>query len=226
MFKFSSFHRGVKDILKTMKRLALATLATAFVFLFVPYAVFPVHAEPTLSEVFQELGFTNVAEVDVEVFPAGFYEITLYAEFAAFSEENNLSCYDIGVDAYDLIFDGPEGGFGYITPPITRTIVAECAFGLSMCTPENHRYFTENGRNSDGEQHSIVYQNMDAPLMYLIGFENLYGAGDRDYQDFVLSLQIRTPDNVVPEVPFGTIVSAATMLTALAGFMWIKRLRS
>ena len=225
MLKFSDFTRKSRT-LKTMKRLASAALATAFMFLFVPYVVFPVLAEPTLSEVFQDLGFTNVAESDVEVFPAGFYEITLYAEFAGFNEENNLSYYEIGVDTYSLIFDGPEGGFGYITPPITKTILADRAFGLSMCTPENHRYFTEHSRNPDGEQHSIVYENMDEPLMYLIGFENLYGAGDRDYQDFVLSLQLRTPDNVVPEVPFGTIVSAATMLTALAGFMWIKRLRS
>ena len=209
-----------------MKRLPLAALATAFVLLLIPFIVSSAYAEPTLSEVFQDLGFTSVVEVDVEVFPAGFYEITLYAEFAGFNEENNLSYYEIGIDAYVLLFDGPEGGFGYITPPITRTLVAECAFGLSMCTPENHRYFTEHNRNPDGEQHSIIYQNMDEPLTYLIGFENLYGAGDRDYQDFVLSIQLQAPPNVVSEVPFGTIVSAATMMTALAGFFWIKRFRS
>jgi hypothetical protein len=208
-----------------MKRLIAALLSVAVVFLVI-YQVTPVYAsEPTLPEIFDDLGFTNVSEVEVVAFPAGYYEITLYAEFAGFNEENNLSSYTIGGDTFDLIFDGPEGGFGYINPPITKTIMAEGAFGLSMCTPENHRYFTEHYRNPDGEQHSIVYENLDDPVMYLIGFENLYGAGDRDYQDFVLSLRLKTPSNFVPEVPFGTILSSTAMLTAFAGFIWFKRFR-
>ena len=114
--------------------------------------------------------------MDVVSFPAGCYDITLYAEFAGFNKENNLSYYEIGTDTYNLIFNGPEGNFGYIIPPITKTIVTDRTFGLSMCTPEKHRYFTEHSLNTDGEQHSIVYENLDEPMMYLIGFENLYGA--------------------------------------------------
>lgn len=209
-----------------MKRLIPVILLTVFAFLFLPYIVAPAYAaEPTLSEIFEDLGFTNVVEADVVVFPAGCYEITLYAEFAAFNEENNLSYYEIGIDAYNLIFNGPEGGFGYSTPPVTKTIVADRAFGLSMCTPEDHRYFTEHNLNPDGEQHSIVYENMDEPLMYLIGFENLYGAGDRDYQDFVLSLKLRTPSNFVPEVPLGTIMITAAMIIALVAYVTMPKWR-
>ena len=196
-------------------------------FLLIPYIIIPVHAsEPTLMEVFNHLKFNNVAEADVETFPAGLYEITLYAEFAGYRDENELSYYEVGTSAYNLIFAGPEGGSGYLSPPITKTIVVDCQFGLSMFTPENHRYFTENGLNPDGQQHAKIYKNLDDPTMFLIGFENLYGAGDRDYQDLAFSLKIKAPQQVIPEVPFGTILSLLIMLIALAGFIGFKRIRS
>ncbi len=56
-----------------------------------------------------------------------------------------------------------------------------------MLSP-SHRYFTEYVRNPDGQNHSRIYSNLDEPGMFLIGFENLFGAGDRDYQDLVFSL--------------------------------------
>ena len=87
-----------------------------------------------------------------------------------------------------MLFAGPEGGFGYIVP-ITKTFTANDQFGLSMLSPGPHRYFTKTFINPDGEQHAKVYQNLDDPQMFLIGFENLYGAGDRDYNDLVFSVR-------------------------------------
>jgi hypothetical protein len=196
--------------------------------IFIGYFIIPVKAsEPKLEDILSYLGFTDIEVVEsVNVtFPAGTYKVTLYAEFAAYHDRNNLSYYEVGSSTYNLIFDGPEGNFGYITPPINKTIIVSNAFGLSMCTPENHRYFTENSLNPDGKNHSKVYRNVDDPTMYLIGFENLYNAGDRDYQDMVIALQLQTPQNVIPEVPFGTIVSMASMIIAMFGFISFKRLR-
>lgn len=204
----------------------LAAFILVLSFLFVPLIVIPVHAsEPSLAEIFEHLGFTDVAVADVETFPAGLYEITLYAEFAAYRDENELSYYLVGSSTYSLIFSGPEGGCEYIDPPLTKTFTADCQFGLSMLTPENHRYFTETSLNPDGEQHAKVYENLDDPCMFLIGFENLYGAGDRDYQDMVFSLKLQTPQQVIPEVPFGTILSFLSMFMAFAGFVGFKRFR-
>lgn len=210
-----------------MRRLALGIFAVTLLCLFTPYLITSVHAsEPPLPEIFDYLGFTNVAEVDDETFPAGIYELTLYAEFAAYNEENVLSHYEVGTTIYNVIFAGPEGGFGYITPPIDATIVTDHEFGLSMLTPEGHRYFTENSLNPDGYQHSIVYKNLDDPHMFLIGFENLYGQNaDRDYQDIVFSLKLQTPPQVIPEVPLGTILSSVSMLIAFLGFVGFKRFR-
>lgn len=219
---------------KLKKILKIALLSTVLL-VFAAYFITPAKAEPSLITVLSELGFTNVQEITAKdvTFPAGTYEVTLYAEFASYHDRNNLSYYEVGKTTYYLIFDGPNGNFGYVEPPITRTIVVNNEFGLSMCTPENHRYFTQNSLNPDKTQpqgqtqiHSKVYVNRDNPSMYLIGFENLYGAGDRDYQDMVLSLQrLELPQNVIPEVPFGTIVAMASMIAAMFGFVAFKRFR-
>ena len=209
-----------------MRRLVLGMFILLLSFLIIPHVIIPAHAsEPPLTEIFDHLGFTHVAKADVETFPAGMYEITLYAEFAGYCDENELSYYEVGTSAYNLIFAGPEGGSGYLPSPETKTIVTDCGFGLSMLTPENHRYFTENGFNPDGQNHSVVYKNLDDPNMFIIGFENLYGLGDRDYQDLVFSLKIQSPPHVIPEVPFGTILGFLSMFIALIGFVGFKRLR-
>ncbi len=150
-------------------------------------------AEPSLIEVMNTLGFTNVAASSVETFGAGTYNITLHAEFAAYCNSNELSFYEVGSTTYELLFSGPEGGSGYLSPPISKNFTSPEQFGLSMYTPGAHRYFTENSLNPDGQNHSKIYVNLDDPEMYLIGFENVYGSSDRDFQDMVFSLKIIQP---------------------------------
>jgi hypothetical protein len=170
--------------------LALYTVIFIVFLLSSSYFVVQVHAsEPSLIEIFNYLGFTNVSETSVEIFSAGTYNITLYAEFAGYCDENELSYYEVGTSIFNVIFTGPEGGSGYLSPPATKTFTADYQFGLSMLSPGPYRYFTETSENSDGEQHAKVYRNLDDPNMFLIGFENQYGAGDRDYNDLVFSLE-------------------------------------
>ncbi len=156
-----------------------------------PQQLFQLHAsEPTLIEVLTTLGFTNVAVSGVETFPAGKYNFTLYAEFAAYCDQNELSHYEVGTTIYTVIFTGPEGGSGYLSSPVSQVITIPYEFGISMLAPGPHRYLSQNGLNPDGETHSKVYSNLDDPNMFLVGFENLYGAGDRDYQDLVFSMEL------------------------------------
>ncbi|MEM3459025.1 MAG: DUF4114 domain-containing protein [Candidatus Bathyarchaeia archaeon] len=174
----------------TSKRLSIICVVTLITSLTFAACTKPAKAsEATLIEIFTHLGFTNIAATTIETFPSGTYRITLYAEFAAYRDENELSRYYVETGELTLIFAGLEGGSGYINPPITRAFTANAQFGLSMLSPGPHRYFTETGKNPDGEQHAKIYINLDDPSMFLIGFENLYGAGDRDYNDLVLSLQ-------------------------------------
>jgi PKD domain/CARDB len=163
--------------------LALILIPSSFCFFTVQ-----VHAEPTLIDVLTQLGFTNITESSMTTFPAGTYNITLYAEFASYCNANELSYYQKGTQNFLLIYSGPEGGSGYITPPLTKTFQADFEFGLSMLSPGPHRYFTEYQFNSDGQNHSRIYKNLDRPGMFLVGFENLYGQSNRDFQDMVFSL--------------------------------------
>jgi len=148
--------------------------------------------EPNLETILDKLGFTNIEESTVETFSIyGISNITLYAEFAGgYHMFNNLSWYPVGTTNYDLIFSGAEGRFGYVEPPLKKSFIATCEFGLSFHSPEA-RYFTETARNPDGIKHAKVYKNLDNPNMFLIGFENLLGGGDKDYNDMVISIETK-----------------------------------
>jgi len=82
----------------------------------------------------------------------------------------------------------PGDPMGMVSPPITKSFMATTKFSLSMLSPDG-RWFTETARNTDGKQHAKVYQNLDDPNMFLIGFENLEGGGDIDFNDMVVSLK-------------------------------------
>ncbi|MGD8566438.1 MAG: DUF4114 domain-containing protein, partial [Candidatus Bathyarchaeota archaeon] len=151
--------------------------------------------EPSLSEILITLGFTNVNEISIETFPAGTYNITLYSEFSIYSNENELSHYQVGTSLFHTIFTGPEGGSGYVIPPISKNFTANDQFGLSMLashgTDGTYRYFTETWRNPDGKKHAKVFENLDEPGTFIIGFENSFGecCCRRDYNDMVFSLR-------------------------------------
>jgi len=183
-----------------MRGLALVTLCLIILgsfSLFLSYNISPAYAsEPSLVDIFDYLGFTNVAEANVETFPMGTYNITLYAEFAAlYDDENELSYYEVGTNTFTVIFTGSEGNFGYVSPKITKTFSTEYQFGLSLFAyAHGYRYFSETFRNHDGEQYAKVYRNLEDLNMFLIGFdERSYcnGTGDKDYNDMVLSLQLQ-----------------------------------
>jgi hypothetical protein len=211
----------------------LVLLALAFMF-----NIVPVHAEPVLFDVLTGLGFTHLANSTVETFPAGTYNVSLLAEFAGYHAENNLSWYLVGTTNYNTIFLGSDGNSGYVIPPVNRTFTANATFGLSLATPENHRYFTENSHNPDylpdHLNHSLVILNLDNPNMFLLGFENLYGAGDKDFQDMVVSLQFIAPlsqpvggqwvpiDKLELLAPWTSLASIAAIAVS---FVWVKRVR-
>ena len=144
--------------------------------------------EPALVGILSTLGFNNIADSTAETFPAGDYNVTLYAEYAGWWQSNNLSRYAVGSSVYTDVFLGSEGNFGPVIPPLNKSFTANDEFGLSFVSWEA-RYFTETANNPDSQQHAKVYVNLDSSRpMYLIGFENTLGGGDHDYQDMIISL--------------------------------------
>ncbi|PVX24545.1 MAG: hypothetical protein CW691_07460, partial [Candidatus Bathyarchaeum sp.] len=188
---------------------SLAAITLISLLIIAPTTISSVSAspEPTLETILNYLGYTNIAISDTETFPAGSYNITLFAEFAGYYYQNVLSYYEVGTSDHQTIFTGPEGKTylqeGYVVPPLSKTFASSTQFGLSMLTPQ-YRYFTEHYLNPDSEpdspeQHARVYKNSNNPNMFLIGFENCFGGGiDRDYNDMVFSLVLTSsPPEIV-----------------------------
>jgi hypothetical protein len=149
--------------------------------------------DPTLTDIFNQLDFTNLAQITMETFPAGRYNITLYAQFAEHISENELSFYQINTSTFNVIFTPSEGGSEYISPPMTKTFQADYQFGLSLLSWQQTRYFSETSLNPDGQPHVQVYQNLNDPNMLLIGYDERTvcdKTGDKDFNDMVFSLQL------------------------------------
>ncbi len=202
-----------------MRNKAIKGMVLAFLFVGICIAVFSIRevgAEPALVSILSDLGFTNIEEITQETFPPGKYVITLYGEFAGYRDLNELSRYEVGTSDFAVLFEGSEGGSGYISPPITKTFVADHEFGLSFLSPEA-RYFTETDMNPDYPiKHAMVFRNKNDPNMLLIGFENLLWGGDKDYQDMVISLKLDYQPSV-PEFGFETpIIGSFIMVAYLA----------
>jgi len=180
------------------------------------YVYGTVNIEPTLVIILNALGFTNIEESTTETFIPGIYRVKLYAEFAGYHAENELSWYEVGTTQYNLIFSGPEGNLGYVNPPIVKTFTINSQFGLSF-NSLGTRYFTETSKNPDGIKHAMIYRNLDNPNMYLIGFENTLGGGDQDYNDMVISLEREYHDvTVISVTPSPTSVRVGESVTITA----------
>ena len=170
----------------------------------VPVTIFSttVHAadEPSLEEILNESGFTNIAVSDSETFPSGIYQTKLLAEFGRYHSICVLSYYAVGTSEYQTVFAGQEGADnslgGYVVPPVSKTFVVDKQFGLSLLI--SFRYFTEDSQNPDYPiQHAKIYTNLDSPTMFLIGFEDSIGGFDMDYNDMVFSLEPIFPPKIV-----------------------------
>lgn len=184
--------------LSSRKALILAVAVLVVLSLPLFQHVLPVHAsEPTLTDIFNSLGFSNVTQLTFETFPAGTYNITLYAKFGGdnpdYVDANELSYYQVNTSSFNVLFTPSEPTiFGYVTPPLTKTFSADYQFGLSLATWRFTRYFTETALNPDGNQHAKVYMNLDDPSMLLIGFDErsfCTETGDGDFNDMIFSLQ-------------------------------------
>jgi len=169
----------------------------------------PVHASaPSLIEIFNNLGFTNVAQVSIGTFPAGTYNITLYAKFGGNNQQhidmNEIDYYQVNTSTFNVLFTPSEPTiFGYVTPPLTKTFSTGYQFGLSFLSYKDTRYYTESNLNPDGIPQVEIFVNNNDPTMLLFGFdENSNGCyngttGDGDFNAMVFSLQAQFYLNVV-----------------------------
>jgi len=133
---------------KQLKAHFIPIVTLLFALILASCIIAPAYAEPNLIDILNNLGFADIIETNFETFPPGKYNITLYAEFANYHGENELSYYEANTSNFNPIFTGPEGGSGYVSP-ITKEFTAnyELGFSLSRINTYPFRYFTETSRN-------------------------------------------------------------------------------
>ena len=139
--------------------------------------------EPTLQDWFIQNGYTiNVTadETGNETFKAGCYKMTVLAEFAAYAPLNNLSWYTVGSDQLNYLFYGEN-----VTDDSVYMSTNE-SFGFCLGSPDEY-FYTESSRNNDSEDHALVFLNPNTSG-YIVAWEDLWGLGDQDYQDFVFAV--------------------------------------
>jgi hypothetical protein len=85
------------------------------------------------------------------------------------------------------------------------------AFGFYLGTAANGTFFSQTGRNADGVDHLYAYRGNGAAILsgplagelftaqdFVLAWEDLFGGGDRDYQDFVVVVQDVRPVPLPP----------------------------
>ncbi len=135
-------------------------------------------------------------------------------ELAGFADQNTFGIYDIYDPTKKLtIFNGPDGSgaqrllslsasnefcSGTFASHACQTFSSD-VFGFYLSTPQLRTYYSESGRNSDGVDHMVAFQGGDTrgtlngrPWLaneFVLAWEDLYGGGDRDYNDFAVAVE-------------------------------------
>lgn len=143
---------------------------------------------------------------------------TIVAEGANFRDRNVFGIYS-GSRMIDL-FEGSAGvnATRAVDLPQIKTELGSNTFGFYLKSPQGW-FFSDPVKNSDGIDHMVAYVG-ERDL--LIGFEDLNGGGDRDYEDFVVRV---SPSGTGP-VPVPEPATLLLLGSGILGLAFARKSRS
>ena len=151
--------------------------------------------EPSLQQWLTDRGYSiNVTtdETGIETFPPGSYRVAILDEFAAFATNNTFGWYPVNSKEFHEIFSG-EDSVG-----ATTEFSSPERFGLYLRSPEGD-FYTESELNRNGDDHAWIFADPKTQDGCVVAWEDLYGLGDKDYQDMILSIKLLPPPPPPPE---------------------------
>lgn len=171
--------------------------------------------------------------------------VDILVELAGNAGSNTFGIYDPGNGNKFRIFEGNDGAGVGGTIRITQSAgnwyvrvkddhidtgwsaiqqLSSSSFGFYLGTASNGTFYSNTSLNTDGVDHLYAYGPLSGDPnwegLYVQAWEDLNGGGDRDYQDFVVSVADIVPVTTVP------VPAALPLLLSGLGVLGLARRRS
>lgn len=121
----------------------------------------------------------------VMVANTGSVSATFLAGYGSYSDD--LMLY-LPTNGLGIIFNNQTTPYGTVFNLGSYAAGTELQFQIYVINTNKTWYSGEASRNSDGMAHAAVTNDWMTPGITLVGFEDLVGAGDGDYDDLAFSL--------------------------------------
>lgn len=154
---------------------------------------------------------------EIYVVNDGAVQATFLAGYASYSDD--LLLY-LPANGFGIIFNNQTTAVGTVFNLGNYTAGSELIFQIHVLNTGNVWFSGNASRNADGVAHNMVINDWGTPGITSVGFEDLVGAGDKDFDDLAFSLT-NASGSAVPEP--GSLVMFA-MGTGMLGLLLRRKI--